>query len=297
MSSKSKVEISNFNSFHFRINFGLTLTAGYTSQDAVIAKFTMEEENSFIEFGMDRESGNFYYDSTWEKRKLLKIRQESLVADTTILVSIIRDQEVDQSVQITITTEVETHKTEIAAARRSQTEGKMRVEFGGEITDSGAVSRGFHGCIEGAYIDTYKPSAKLPPHRDVFANFKCQAKTDSCIGNVRFNSCHKNQAHRLIQSHRVVEMKTERVNKQPQPPRGKLRVKPPKCPAYPKPEVKSEGFEFNDGQGVVRFDTKQLRGALKDDFELAFQVNFVQAKFVLMPSFSFSFGLMAACFI
>ena len=81
----------------------------------------------------------------------------------------------------------------------------------------------------------------------------------------------------MISSSRVVEMISEKPLKPFNPPSkpsgSKLRVKQPKCPSYPKPEVKSEGFEFTNGKGVVRFDTRQLRNALKSDFELSFGVS------------------------
>ena len=153
----------------------------------------MQNGQFFIEFGMDRTSGKFYFESTSEKKKFIKI--DNVVADSSFQVYITRDQDISKSVRVIIEHQLTSHLLEYKTITETgHAPGKMDVTFGGEISENLAVSKGFHGCIEGAFADTYESNSRK--HRHMLHKFQCYNQDDYCIGKVRFNNCYKNKAYR-----------------------------------------------------------------------------------------------------
>ena len=148
----------------------------------------------FIEFGMDKGKG-FYYKSELDGKHHMD--GLNIVADTFVNVAITRDQSVSQITTVLLQAEDKTYPLTISDTKQTNhEEGKMEVTFGAQVKGT-SVSKGFNGCIEGAYINTFKLSDSRNMNH-VFTNFKCFKEQNDCLGNIRFNECHTNVAYKLI---------------------------------------------------------------------------------------------------
>ena len=145
----------------------------------------------FLEFGMDKAKG-FYYKSELDGKHHIDL---DIVADTFVNVAITRDQTVSQTTAILLQAEQTSYPMTIPAKQANHEEGKMEVIFGAQVKGT-SVSKGFNGCIEGAYINTFKLSDSRNMNH-VFYNFRCFGERNDCLGNIGFNECHTNVAYKL----------------------------------------------------------------------------------------------------
>ena len=154
----------------------------------------MVNSGFFIEFGMDKDKG-FYYRSEFDGTH--HIYMEDNIEDTFVSVAFTRDQSLSQTTTVSLQAEDKTYSLTISDIQRTNhEEGKMEVTFGAQLKGT-SVSKGFNGCIEDVYINTFKLSdSKNMNH--VFTNFKCFKEQNDCLGNIRFNECHTNAAYKLI---------------------------------------------------------------------------------------------------
>ena len=170
----------------FRITFGFSIPAGYTSQEAVICRVAMINSGFFIEFGMDKGKG-FYYKSELDGKH--HIYMEHIVADTFVDVIFSRDQSLSQTTTVYLQAENKTYALTISDIQRTNhKKGKMEVTFGAKLKGT-SVSKGFNGCIGDAYINTFKLSDSRNMNH-VFYNFRCFKERNDCLGNIRFNECY-----------------------------------------------------------------------------------------------------------